>query len=83
MFALSKASCALRSVLRVQQSLYSTTSVLMEKFNIVVPPMGESVKSGIVFALENNIKELSFSGRSLLVTLSIWMMLWQLLRQTR
>ena len=48
MFALSKASCDLRSVLRMQQSLYSTSSVLMEKFNIVVPPMGESVKSGTV-----------------------------------
>ena len=46
MFALSKASCALRNVLRMPRSLYSTTSVLMEKFNIVVPPMGESVKSG-------------------------------------
>lgn len=26
----------------------STTSVLMERFNILVPPMGESIKSGAI-----------------------------------
>lgn len=30
----------------------STTSVLMERFNILVPPMGESIKSGTLVQWE-------------------------------
>ena len=63
MFALSKASCALRSVLRMQQSLYSTSSVLLEKFNIVVPPMGESVKSGNASAVGMNLRDSRSVGK--------------------
>ena len=36
------------SAMRVGRMSISTTSVLMERFNILVPPMGESIKSGAI-----------------------------------
>lgn len=47
----------------MQQSLYSTSSVLMEKFNIVVPPMGESVKSGNASAVGMNLRDSRSVGK--------------------
>ena len=47
MFAIPKVVSVLRFSPPCRSAIYSTTSMLMEKFNIVVPPMGESIKSGI------------------------------------
>ena len=46
MFAVKKLIIPLGAVARIGRMNISSTSALFEKFNILVPPMGESIKNG-------------------------------------
>lgn len=46
MFAVRKLINPLETVARIGRMNISSTSALFEKFNILVPPMGESIKNG-------------------------------------
>lgn len=48
MFSVSKLAPSARMLSQCSKRLYSATVCRLEKFNITVPPMGESIKSGIV-----------------------------------
>ena len=52
MFAVKKLITPLKTVARIGKMNISSTSALFEKFNILVPPMGESIKNGIYNQLE-------------------------------
>lgn len=54
MFAVSKLATPLRATIRTGRMFISNTAVLMDKFNILVPPMGESIKSGKTCSLSCN-----------------------------
>lgn len=47
MFAVKKLITPIETVARIGKMNISSTSALFEKFNILVPPMGESIKNGI------------------------------------
>ena len=47
MFSVSKLAPSARMLSQCSKRLYSATACRLEKFNITVPPMGESIKSGI------------------------------------
>ncbi|KNB45688.1 diapophytoene dehydrogenase [Blastocystis sp. subtype 4] len=52
MFAVKKLITPLKTVARIGKMNISSTSALFEKFNILVPPMGESIKNGTLVQWE-------------------------------
>ena len=55
MFCLSKIANPIRATIRTGRMFISNTAVLMDKFNILVPPMGESIKSGMLLILHGDL----------------------------
>ncbi|KAM7458585.1 hypothetical protein BLSTO_00647 [Blastocystis sp. subtype 1] len=52
MFSVSKLAPSARMLSQCSKRLYSATVCRLEKFNITVPPMGESIKSGTLVQWE-------------------------------